>query len=276
MRMQNEDISLMIKTVDHNRFEDFFSEDKYNLLKNYLYNYILRKEAVEDVLHNEAIDRALEVGSGISPVMTRTDRIVYTDVSLAAVRSLKNSHRNGWYVVADCTRLPFKQNIFSHAICSEVLEHISDDKTAIQELARTLKPSGQLIVTFPHRKFYFAIDDRLVKHYRRYEIAEMKKKISAAGFIPITTQKVLGPLEKLTMIVVVVFYLFTRKIGSATSKPDTTGAPKDKKPMRLFIALFKWVNKGYAKIVWMDAKIMPRAFSTVVLMKCTLHENPKR
>ncbi len=42
------------------------------------------------------------------------------------------------------------------------------------------------------------------------------------------------------------------------------------------MALFKLANKGYAKIVWLYAKIMPRIFSTVLLMKCTLHENLKR
>ncbi len=266
----------MHKTAVHNRFEAFFSEEKYNLLKNYLYNYMLRKEAIEKTLNHEAVDRILEVGSGISPVMTRTNRIVYTDVSLAAVRALKSSYGNGWYVVADCTRLPFKQNIFSHAICSEVLEHIADDKTAIQELSRILKPSGRLIITFPHRKFYFAIDDRLVKHYRRYEIAEISKKINDGGFIPVTIQKVLGPLEKLTMIVVAFCYLFAGKIETATAGSGAIRASKINKPMKLFITLFKWANRGYAKIVWLDAKIMPRIFSTVVLMKCVLHKNSEQ
>ena len=33
-----------------NRFQDFFKENKYTLLKNYLYNYRLRKMAVEKSL----------------------------------------------------------------------------------------------------------------------------------------------------------------------------------------------------------------------------------
>ncbi len=56
-----------------NRFQDFFEESKYTLLKNYLYNYRLRKMAVEKCLHHENIKLILEVGSGISPVMTRTN-----------------------------------------------------------------------------------------------------------------------------------------------------------------------------------------------------------
>ncbi|MBW2663361.1 MAG: hypothetical protein JRD93_15590 [Deltaproteobacteria bacterium] len=47
-----------------NRFQDFFEESKYTLLKNYLYNYRLRKMAVEKSLQHENIKLILEVGSG--------------------------------------------------------------------------------------------------------------------------------------------------------------------------------------------------------------------
>lgn len=36
-----------------NRFHDFFEDDKYVALKNYPYNYLLRKRAVEKVMQNE-------------------------------------------------------------------------------------------------------------------------------------------------------------------------------------------------------------------------------
>jgi len=265
----------MTKIVDHNRFEVFFSESIYKLLKNHLYNYLLRKEAVENSLKQEAVDRVLEVGSGISPLMTQTNRVVYTDISLTAIRTLQSTCGNGWYAVADCTRLPFKQNVFSHAICSEVLEHIPDDKAAIRELSRILKPSGQLIVTFPHRKFYFAIDDRLVQHYRRYEISEMEKKIRACGFIAVRIQKIFGPLEKLTMVLATVLYLFVIKIGILSSRPDKIKTSKVKNSISLFVRLFKWANQVYAIIVRLDAKVWPRIISTVLLMKCVLRENPK-
>lgn len=116
----------------------------------------------------------------------------------------------------------------------------------------------------------------MVQHCRRYEIYEAKEKLKACGFIPVRIQKILGPLEKLTMVLVVVGYLFVRKIGIAASKPDPIKAIIVKKPINIFMALFKLANKGYAKIVWLYAKIMPRIFSTVLLMKCTLHENLKR
>ena len=143
---------------DNNRFQDFFEEDRYILLKNYLYNYLLRKSAVEKSLQKEDITLALEIGSGISPVMTRTNRIIYSDLSFGALQILKRSHENQRYVVADGMNLPFKPGVFSHTICSEVLEHLQDDRKALNELSRVMSPSGRLIVTVPHRKLYFSND----------------------------------------------------------------------------------------------------------------------
>ena len=121
-----------------NRFQDFFEEGKYVVLKNYLYNYLLRKRAIEKILAQEPYDRILEVGSGISPVMTQTDRIIYSELSFLACHTLKRTLGRGWYVVADATRLPFRSGVFTHTISSEVLEHIPNDQEAIHELARVL------------------------------------------------------------------------------------------------------------------------------------------
>jgi hypothetical protein len=64
-----------------NRFQDFFKENKYTTLKNYLYNYHLRKLAVEKNLQNENTELILEVGSGISPVMMKSRDIIYSYLS---------------------------------------------------------------------------------------------------------------------------------------------------------------------------------------------------
>jgi len=265
-----------MRDTGSNRFEGFFEEDKYTLLKKYLYNYILRKRAVENSLKYEKIDIILEVGSGISPVMTKTNSIIYTDLSFTAIQVLKHTHRKGLYVVTDCTGLPFKSNVFSHTICSEVLEHIPDDVEAIQELARVMKPAGLVIITFPHRKFYFAIDDRFVDHYRRYEILEMENKLKDCGLKPISVKKVLGPLEKVTMCIVVICFSMLQKIIPRKYKKENVKKPRTKKIMKAVSFLFKWTNRFYMIIVWLDAKIMPRIFSTVLLMKCMLPDKTRQ
>lgn len=265
-----------MERAENNRFQEFFKEEKYILLKNYLYNYLLRKMAVEKKLKNEKAELILEVGSGISPVMTKTHHIVYTDLSLNAIQILRNTQSKGWYVIANGTKLPFKEDVFSHTICSEVLEHIPDDMAAIQELARVMKPVGRLIITFPHRKFYFAIDDRFVGHYRRYEILEMKNKLKEYGLKPISIKKILGPLEKVTMCVVVICFSMIQKLRPQESKIEKSEKIQNNKLMKLISFLFKWANLFYMWFVWLDAKIMPRNFSTVLLMECISNAQNKQ
>lgn len=50
---------------------------------------------------------------------------------------------------SDIGRMPFPDNAFDKVICSEVLEHIPAEATAITELIRVLKPGGTLVVTVP-------------------------------------------------------------------------------------------------------------------------------
>jgi len=52
-------------------------------------------------------------------------------------------------VKADICDLPFKENEFDVVFCNHVLEHIPDDKKAMQELYRVLKPGGLGIFQIP-------------------------------------------------------------------------------------------------------------------------------
>ncbi len=52
---------------------------------------------------------------------------------------------------ADITRLPFRDHSIDLVICSEVLEHIAEDQTAIGECIRVLKPGKHLVVSVPRR-----------------------------------------------------------------------------------------------------------------------------
>jgi len=250
-----------MKQSQENRFQEFFTDDKYVILKNYLYNYLLRKNAVEKIMKNEKRVVALEVGSGISPVTTE-GHIVYSDLSFLALQTLKKNLGKGMYVVADSMKLPFRSESFSHVISSEVLEHLEDDRKALDEIARVIKLSGVFIVTFPHRRFYFANDDRFVQHFRRYELSDMKDRIKESGLNPVLVKKVLGPLEKITMCIVVFFFSVVQRFHKSNER-----RAQPSRKLFVFSSFFKLINRLYAGLAWLDAIIMPMALSTVLLIK---------
>jgi len=97
-------------------------------------------------------------------------------------------------VHADATDLPFDDESFDFAICVHVLEHIPEDRKALGEFFRVLKPGGQAIfqvppsdlettredptVTDPHER------ERLFGQYDHVRLcgADYPERIAAAGF----------------------------------------------------------------------------------------------
>ena len=75
-------------------------------------------------------------------------------------------------VKADICNLPFEDNSFDFILCNHVLEHIPDDKKAMQELYRILKPGGIGIFQIPqdlNREFTFE-DNSIVDKAERARI----------------------------------------------------------------------------------------------------------
>jgi 2-polyprenyl-3-methyl-5-hydroxy-6-metoxy-1,4-benzoquinol methylase len=102
---------------------------------------------------------------------------------------MAKEQKGRWLVAqADVTKLPFAEGSFDVVICSEVLEHIVDNRTAVAELVRVLKPGGDLVVTVPRfwpERICWAISSAYHHepggHIRIYRKAEMTELLEAAG-----------------------------------------------------------------------------------------------
>ena len=88
----------------------------------------------------------------------------------------------------DVTNLPFKNSSFDIVICSEVLEHIPDDKRALSELVRILKPGKILAVSVPRfwpEKICWLLSDEYFNanmgHVRIYKKASLVMAIESLG-----------------------------------------------------------------------------------------------
>ncbi len=65
---------------------------------------------------------------------------------------------------------------------SNVLEHIEDDVQMLCELRNHLVPGGRLILFLPAMPILWSNMDVTVGHYRRYTRAELRRRVTAAGF----------------------------------------------------------------------------------------------
>lgn len=64
----------------------------------------------------------------------------YTSIDLSSPRA---------QVHADLCLLPFTDATFDVVVCFHVLEHITDDRAAVRELARIVRPGGTAVVVVP-------------------------------------------------------------------------------------------------------------------------------
>lgn len=78
-------------------------------------------------------------------------------------------------VCGDMLQLPYRDNSFDLVCALDVLEHIKDDQIAVSEISRILKKKGIAVITVPHKRKYYTYQDRLIGHYRRYEINQVKE-----------------------------------------------------------------------------------------------------
>ncbi len=72
-------------------------------------------------------------------------------------------------------------------ICAfEVLEHLEDDRHALAEWLRFLRPGGWALVSVPHGRHKFGPQDRWVGHYRRYDRADVTHLLDEVGLREVT------------------------------------------------------------------------------------------
>ncbi|MFH1886796.1 MAG: class I SAM-dependent methyltransferase [Pseudomonadota bacterium] len=91
-------------------------------------------------------------------------------------------------VCVDAAALPFPGGHFDLVICSEVLEHLPDDRAAVAELARVLKPGGVLAVSVPRSlperlcwKLYAGYPEMAEGHLRIYTPRALAKLFAGRG-----------------------------------------------------------------------------------------------
>lgn len=83
--------------------------------------------------------------------------------------------------VGEITKLPFPDASFDVVLVLDVLEHIEKDALAAAELARILKPGGQLIAMVPAFMILWGLTDVWAHHYRRYTKSQLVALLSGAG-----------------------------------------------------------------------------------------------
>ncbi len=138
--------------------------------------------------------RVLDVGCGdgrhIAAAAARGCRAVGVDYDpgeLAKAR-VRAGARPIDLIAADAARLPFRDATFDAVICTETLEHLPDDRSAIAEVARVLRHGGLLHGAVPSHfteTLFWALSpgyrDTPGGHVRIYRPGDLRARLRDAG-----------------------------------------------------------------------------------------------
>jgi SAM-dependent methyltransferase len=97
---------------------------------------------------------------------------------------LRKAHRNvphARLLQADACALPLDDASIDGLVSANLLEHMPDDRRALAEIARVLRPGARAVLVVPFGPRNYDYYDRFLGHERRYARGELARKASDAG-----------------------------------------------------------------------------------------------
>lgn len=117
----------------------------------------------------------LEIGTGRGKVknnIKRYDRFVSLDIDEQCIANAQKNDPDGIYFKADISDKNslklFPEYKFRTVLCFNVLEHINEDKKALENMLHLLEENGYVLLFVPAFQSLYNSKDKLAGHIRRY------------------------------------------------------------------------------------------------------------
>lgn len=149
-----------------------------------------RRAIVVELLRRQCFQappaRVLDVGCGMGALLAALPASFEGHGVDSSERAVSACRSQGLRVhQASAQDLPFSTRTFHAVLALDLLEHLSDERTALREFRRVLAPTGILIVTVPAFPALWSRWDSLNRHERRYVKRRLDAVLREAGFEPL-------------------------------------------------------------------------------------------
>ncbi len=105
------------------------------------------------------LSRALVNGCGVGQYAFRIvpyfHQVVGIDIEPAYLDKANSENQSLALSCAPCEQLPLGDETFDLILSHEVLEHVQDDRAAMEEMVRVIRPGGYIVLFVPNRWFPF-------------------------------------------------------------------------------------------------------------------------
>ena len=191
----------------------------------------IRSPIILPMLQVKSGDKILDLGSGTGyfseKICEENAAAFCLDIALDNLLSIKKRKNGNLFLInSEVEKLPLKNGSFDKVLCSEVLEHIQEDKKALKEIVRILRPGGVFVITVPCSEFRFpSLIDLLgiktvhdyegpEKHYRRgYTVDELSEALSEVGLVVSEHRYFSHFFSKLILDIISLSHLLVRRIA---------------------------------------------------------------
>jgi SAM-dependent methyltransferase len=186
--------------------------------------------------------RVLDIGSGTGDLVAEIRKafpaaeLLGVDVSAAAVEHAARKVPAATFLqrnlVSRSEPEPAHQGWATHAVCSEVLEHVEDPEALLANARSYLAPGCRLIVTVPGGPM--SAFDRHIGHRQHFTAKSLRAMLEQAGFVVERSTRAGFPFFNLYRLIVLL--RGERLVGDVA---DGAGRRSAQLVMRIFAVLFR-------------------------------------
>jgi SAM-dependent methyltransferase len=158
----------------------------------------LRQIMGRDQLHGACLNAGCGEGllAGFLESFPAVTRIVHMDLEPPRVAAYWADRRHEDHA-GSVTEIPFETGTFASVLCTEVMEHVPDDRRGFAELRRVMAPGGLLVLSVPTPPAPFD-----PAHVREgYTLAELQERLETSGFEVLRSQTCFYGTLRATMAV---------------------------------------------------------------------------
>ena len=159
------------------------------------YSPVFRMKLIREILGDIDEKMAVDIGCGSGSISfllwflgAKVHSIDISKKALQVTKSLRNIGKCNTQFKpnlcqGDATKLPIKGEIFDIVCCLETLEHLLDDRTAVDEIARVTKLGGMIILSVPYDARATGKETSLGR-YRRYSFKTIEERLGSTQLLP--------------------------------------------------------------------------------------------
>lgn len=139
----------------------------------------------------------LDIGVGSSPVISHYPKAIGIDINKEKLAFIKEKYPSIIVKAMSADMLMFGDDSLDYILCIEVLEHLQKPEKAISEIARVLKPWGNVIIATPdYKKWLWHLAEKFTpykeEHIMRLDKETLEKICAQHKLVPIRHKYIAG------------------------------------------------------------------------------------